>query len=67
MQTKYKVWVEKGSEFYNRSMKSLLEKNNIEMYSTHNEEKFVESFIKPSKLTLIKTWRHFQKTFILIN
>ena len=55
MQTKYKVWVEKDSEFYNRSMKSLLEKNNIEIYSTHNEEKSVESFIKPSKLTLIKT------------
>ena len=38
MQTKYKVWVEKDSEFYNRSMKSLLEKNNIEINSTHNEE-----------------------------
>ena len=32
-----KIWVDKGSEFYNRSMKSWLEKNNIEMYSTHNE------------------------------
>ena len=59
--------MEKDNEFYNRSMKSLLEKNNIEIYSTHNEEKSVESFIKPSKLTLIKTWLHFQKTFILIN
>ena len=27
----------KGSEFYNRSMKSWLEKNDIEMYSTHSE------------------------------
>ena len=32
-----KIWVDKGSEFYNRSMKSWLEKNAIEMYSTHDE------------------------------
>ena len=32
-----KIWVEKGSEFYNRSMKSWLEDYGIEMYSTHNE------------------------------
>ena len=25
-----KIWVDKGSEFYNRSMKSWLEKNDIE-------------------------------------
>ena len=34
-------WVDKGSEFYNRSIKSCLEKNAIEMYSTHNEGKSV--------------------------
>ena len=33
-----KIWVDKGSEFYNRSMKSFLQNNDIEMYSTHNEE-----------------------------
>ena len=27
-----KIWVEKGSEFYNKSVKSWLEKNYIEMY-----------------------------------
>ena len=27
-----KLWVDKGSRFYNRSMKSRLEKNYIEMY-----------------------------------
>ena len=32
-----KIWIDKGSEFYNRSMKSCLEKNETEMYSTHNE------------------------------
>ena len=31
-----KIWVDKGSEIYNKSLKSLLEKNNIEIYSTHN-------------------------------
>ena len=34
-----KIRVDKGSEFYNRSMKSWLEKNNREIYSTHNEGK----------------------------
>ena len=36
-----KIWVDKGSEFYNRSMKSWLGKNDIEMYATHNEGKSV--------------------------
>ena len=46
-----KIWVEKGSEFYNRSIKSWLENNHIEMYSTHNEGKSVvaERFIRTFK------------------
>ena len=36
-----KIWVDKGSEFCNRSMKSWIEKNDIEMYLAHNEGKFV--------------------------
>ena len=36
-----KIWGEKGSEFYNKSIKSWLEKNEIEMYLTHNEGKSV--------------------------
>ena len=41
-----KVLLGKGSEFYNKSMKSWVEKSDIEMYSTHNEGKSVitESF-----------------------
>ena len=35
------IWVDKCSEFHNRSMKSWLEKNDIEMYSAHNEGKSV--------------------------
>ena len=33
-----KTWVDKGREFYNKSMKSWLEKNDIEMYSTIMKE-----------------------------
>ena len=33
-----KIWVDKGSKFYNRTMKSWLQDNGIDMYSTHNEE-----------------------------
>ena len=41
----------KGSEFYNRSMKSWLEKNAIEMYSTHIKGKSVvaEKYIRTLK------------------
>ena len=35
------IWVDKGSEFYNRSMKSFLQNNDIEIYSSHNERKSV--------------------------
>ena len=36
-----KIWSSKGSEFYNRSMKSWLIDNDIEIYSTHNKGKHV--------------------------
>ena len=51
-----KIWVDKGDEFYNRSMKSWLEKNDIEMYSTHNEGKSVaaERFIRTIKNKIYK-------------
>ena len=46
-----KIWVDKDSEFYNRSIKSWLGNNDIEMYSTHNEEKSIvaERFIRTLK------------------
>ena len=31
-----KIWVDKENGFYNRSMKSCLRNNDIEIYSTHN-------------------------------
>ena len=36
-----KIWVDQGSEFYNKSFKDFLKKNNIEMYSTLNEGKSI--------------------------
>ena len=33
------IWVDKGRKFYKRSIKSWLEKINMEMYSIPNEEK----------------------------
>ena len=33
-----KIWIDKGSEFYNRLMKSWLQDNDTEMYSIHIKE-----------------------------
>ena len=48
--------MDKGSEFYKRSMKSFLQNNGIEMYSTHNEGKSVvgERFIRTLKNKIYK-------------
>ena len=34
-----KLWVDKGKEYYNKNVLDLLSKNNVEIYSTENEEK----------------------------
>ena len=49
-----KIWVDKGSVFCNRSLKSRLEKTAIEMYSTHNKGKSVipERIFKPQKVKI---------------
>ena len=59
-----KIWVDKGSEFYNRSMKSWLGKNDIEMYATHNEGKSVaaERCIRTLKNKICKYLLQYQKT-----
>ena len=51
-----KIWVDKASKFYIRSMKSWLQDNDIAMYSTHNEGKSVvaERFIKTIKNKIYK-------------
>ena len=50
------LWGDKGSEFYNRSLKSWLEKNDTKIYSAHNEGKFVvaERFIRTLKSKIYK-------------
>ena len=44
----HKIWVVKGSEFYNSYFKKWLKDNDTEMYSIHNEKKSVvaERFIR---------------------
>ena len=51
-----KIWVDKSTEFYNKPMKSWLEKNAIERYSTPNERKSVvaEKFIRTLKNKIYK-------------
>ena len=58
-----KIWVDRGSEFHNRSMKSWLRDNDIEMYSTHNEEKSVaaERFITKLKNKIYKYMKKYKK------
>ena len=49
--TPNKIWLDKSGKFYNRSMKWWLEKNDIQICSTHNQQKSVvaERFIRTLK------------------
>ena len=51
-----KIWVDKGSEFYNAYFKKWLRDNDIVIYSTHNEGKFVvaERFTRTLKIKIYK-------------
>ena len=51
-----KIWVDKGSEFYNAYFKKWLQDNDLVMYSTHNEGKSVvaERFIRTIKSKIYK-------------
>ena len=51
-----KIWVDKGSEFYNASFKKWLQDNDIVMYSTNTEGKSVvaERFIRTLKSKIYK-------------
>ena len=51
-----KIWEDKGSELYNKSMKSSLENQAIEIYLTTNEEKsaVAERFIRTLKNKIYK-------------
>ena len=73
-----KIWVDKGSEFYNSFLKKWLKDNDIgmysihndtEMYSMHNEGKSVvaERFIRTLKTKIYKYITSISKMYILIN
>ena len=51
-----KIWVDKGSQFYNNSFKKGLKDNDIEMHSIHNKEKsaVAERFIRTLKSKIFK-------------
>ena len=50
-----KIWVDKGSEFYNRSMKSWLQDNDIVTYSIHEGKSVVaERFSRTLKSKIFK-------------
>ena len=51
-----KIWVDKGSEFYNAYFKKWLRDNDIVMYSTHNDGKSIvaERFIRTLKSKIYK-------------
>ena len=63
-----KIWVDQGSEFYNKSFKDFLKINNIEMYLTYNEGKSVvaERFIRILKNKIFKHMTAISKNVILI-
>ena len=52
------LWTDKEEEYYNKNMKELLEKNDIALYSTENEEK--SSVCERWNRTIkTKMWKHF--------
>ena len=60
-----KIWVDQGSEFYNTHFKIWLKDSNIEIYSTHNKEKFAvaERFIRALKNKIYKHMTAISKKF----
>lgn len=63
------IWVDKGSELYNRSMKSRLPDNYIEIHAAQNEQKsvFAEILIRTLKKKSINIRLPYHKMSILIN
>ena len=63
-----KLWVDQGREFYNKRMQEWWGNNNILMYLTNNEDKWViaERFIDILKSKLYKKWRLMIENLILV-
>ena len=53
-----RLWTDKGKEFYNSSMKNLMDSHNVQIYSTENEEKssVVERWNRTIKRIM---WKYF--------
>ena len=64
-----KIWADKGSEFYNAYFKKWLRDNDIVMYSTHNEGKYVvaERFIRTLKSKIYKYMTSISKNVYIDN
>ena len=64
-----KIWVDKGSEYYNSFFKKWLKNDHIEMYSMHNERKFVvaERFIRTLKTAIYKYMTSISKNVYIDN
>ena len=62
-----KVWVDQGSEFYNKSFTDFLKINNIDTYSTYNERKSViaERFIRTLKNKIYKHMTAISKNIMM--
>ena len=63
-----KIWLDKGSEFYNKSVNPWLEKIDIEMHSTNNEGKSViaKRFIRTLKTEIYKYMTSTSKNLYII-
>ena len=61
-----KIWVDKGSEFYNSYFKKWLKDNSMEMYSTHNEGKsaVADRFIRTIKNKIYKYMTSISNVYI---
>ena len=51
-----KIWIDKGSDFYNRSLQPWLKDSGLKIYSMHNEGKsvIVERFLRTLKNGIYK-------------
>ena len=58
---------DKGNEFYNESMKSWLQENDIYFYSTHNEGKFLvaKDFLESLRTKFTNIWLQWQKNIFI--
>ena len=63
-----KIWVDQGSEFYNKSLTNFSKTNKIDMYSIFNEGKSViaERFIRTLKNKIYKHMTAISKMFIMM-